>query len=187
MRTHVLASASAVALFLSAQAQDLEPAQWQVTSLSSYSPAGGQSQWLIDYYFIELNITNPHDGVVVSCTTTWKDSDVPYGKITDCQGGGDTTATWTLEPLEFPHFGTTDMYLRWRAAAAPSSSDGTMHSSVLIGVAHFEVGDNMTGQCAARGFCNWYLKSESTPVSVDVKAVLCQGTVEEAVHDLNCV
>jgi len=207
MQIHMLAVALPL---LTPLALALTPAQWQVTNLYSFSPSGrpGTSP---DYY-IRVNISNPDPrpdapGVVL-CTSIWQYPDVPYNKISDCQivdsvnqtADGDATNThahgdtwaWTLEPLEVVtddfHFATTNVNLRWRAARINSNSGSAKARGVrvLTGVGHFEVGDNMTGLCAASGFCVWNLKPEKAPVLVDVESVVCHGTVEEALHNINC-
>lgn len=140
------------------------------------------------------------------CTSIWQYPDDPYNKFYDCEVIADTTDSaddaskwaWTLEPLEVvtkeTHFATTNVDLRWRAAkmSGKDKSEGGGYEEkkkkvrILTGVAHFEIGVNMKGLCAASGFCQWNLDPKKTPVLVDVQALTCHGTVKKALHGIGC-
>ncbi|KAI3321851.1 hypothetical protein HD806DRAFT_502121 [Xylariaceae sp. AK1471] len=197
LRQYSHALATALPLFTSLAVGELAP--WHVTGLGTYSPSGrpGNSP---DYY-IHVNISNPDPTQSdpapstppgnVYCQAIWVYPDVPYNKIVECDIVDSTTPTtwvWTLEPLEAGDespWPTTNFDLRWRAASTSAypTEEGIQ---IWTGVGQFEVGKNMKGLCAASGFCVWELKPESNPVLIDVSSVSCQGTLEEALHGINC-
>ncbi|KAI0456827.1 hypothetical protein F5B21DRAFT_125961 [Xylaria acuta] len=176
-----------------------ELSPWQVTGLETWQPSGrpGNSP---DWY-IHVNITNPDptqndpDPNValgkVYCQIVWLYPNAPYNQVKDCEVV-DTTSpapwAWTVELLEADDadpYPITNFDLRWRAASTSSASTDE-DVQIWTGVGQFEIAKNMQGQCAASGFCLWWLKAASTPVLIDVVSVSCQGTVEEALHGINC-
>jgi hypothetical protein len=191
------ALATALSVFASLAVGELAP--WQVTGLGTSSPTGlpGSSH----LYYLHVNISNPDPTQSdpapstlpgkVYCQTTWVYPDVPYNKIIECDIVESTTPApwvWTLEPLEagdeYPST-TTNFDLRWRAASTSTNPTDT-GVQIWTGVGQFKVGKDMKGLCAASGYCQWELKPESTPVLIDVSSVTCQGTVDEALHGINC-
>ncbi|KAI1125977.1 hypothetical protein F5Y10DRAFT_220923 [Nemania abortiva] len=194
-RLHALGTA--LPLFASATLAQLAP--WQVAYIQTWSPSGrpGSNP---DYY-IHVNITNPDPTQAVTepgiaqgqvyCDITWLYPNTPYNQISACEIVNTTVPSpwaWTIELLEADDadpYPTTNFDLRWRAASNPGASTEA-NAEIWTGVGKFEVADNLQGTCAASGFCVWYLKPESTPFAVNVTSVQCQGTVEEALHDINC-
>ncbi|KAI0534919.1 hypothetical protein GGR58DRAFT_29811 [Xylaria digitata] len=176
-----------------------ELAPWSVTSLQSWQPSGrpgSNPDW-----YIHVNITNPDptqseldpnilEGNVY-CQIVWLYPDVPYNQIVPCEIVDTTSPTawaWTVELLEADDdnpYPTSNFDLRWRAASTVSgSTEGDVQ--VWTGIGQFEWGKNLQGTCAASGFCSFWLKEESTPVSIEVSSLSCSGTVDEALRGLNC-
>ncbi|KAI8630248.1 hypothetical protein F5Y19DRAFT_474635 [Xylariaceae sp. FL1651] len=194
---YIRAVTATLSLFATFALADLAP--WQVTGLNTFSPSGrpGSSP----NYYIRVNISNPDptqsapapsNGTqgTVNCNALWLYGDLPYNKIYDCQILDLTTPTswaWTFEPLEandtYPS-PTENFDIRWRAADSAASTEEGVR--IWTGYGQFEVGKNMQGTCAASGFCSWGLKAENRPFPINVTSVVCQATVEEALHGINC-
>ncbi|KAH8159703.1 hypothetical protein CIB48_g8544 [Xylaria polymorpha] len=193
---HVLGAT--LPLFASTVFGELPP--WQVTSLQTWQPSGrpgNNPDW-----YIHVNITNPDptqsdtDPNValgkVYCQIVWLYPNAPYNQIKECEIADTTDPTpwaWTVELLEADNdedpYPITNFDLRWRAAyTSPNSAEQDVQ--IWTGVGQFQIGKNMQGTCAASGFCQWWLKTTSTPVLIDVASVSCQGTVEEALYGINC-
>ncbi|GAW12478.1 hypothetical protein ANO14919_018480 [Xylariales sp. No.14919] len=187
----------ALPLFTPAALGELVP--WPVTGLETWQPSGrpgSNPDW-----YIHANITNPdptqseQDPSIaegnVYCQIVWLYPNVPYNQISACEIVDTTSPTpwaWTVELLEADDadpYPTTNFDLRWRAASTVSNSTEE-EVRIWTGIGQFEVAKNLQGTCAASGFCTFWLKAESTPVPVDVTSISCRGTVDEALHGLNC-
>ncbi|GAW27342.1 putative cell death in tomato 1 [Rosellinia necatrix] len=198
---HLQALGTAFALFGSAAlgsaatTGDLSP--WKVAKLESYQPSGRPGNSL-DWY-IHVNITNPDptQGYLategkVYCQLVWQYPNAPYGQITPCTVV-DTTSpvpwAWTVELLEAEEdpWPISNFGLRWRAVSTtPADANDDDGVQLYTGDGQFKVGDNLSGQCAASGFCKWYLKADSTPALVDVDSLPCDGSIEQALLGINC-
>ncbi|TGJ81249.1 hypothetical protein E0Z10_g7515 [Xylaria hypoxylon] len=197
LRQYIHALGIALPFFVSVTLGELEP--WSVTALETWQPSGRPAS--NPYWYIHVNITNldPTRSVLdpsiaegtVYCRIVWLYPDVPYNQVTECEIvdiTSPTTWAWTVELLKAADdnpFPTTNFDLRWRAASTlPDSTEEDVQ--IWTGVGQFEAAKNLQGTCAASGFCLFGLKAESTPVLVDVTSISCWGTVDEALHGLNC-
>ncbi|KAJ2993906.1 hypothetical protein NUW58_g1187 [Xylaria curta] len=197
IHNHILALTTALSLFPSDAVGGL--ARWQVIGIDTWQPSGrpGNSP---DWY-IHVNITNPDPTKTdpdpniaqgkVYCQIVWLYPNVPYNQIKECEivdTTGPTTWAWTVELLEADDDNPSPILnfdLRWRAASISSAAteEGV---EIWTGIGQFEAFKNLQGACAASGFCSWWLNPASAPVLIDVIPVSCQGTVEEALHGINC-
>ncbi|KAI0871351.1 hypothetical protein GGS24DRAFT_471864 [Hypoxylon argillaceum] len=197
LHRYLHALGTALPLFTSAALAQLAP--WKVASIQTWQPSGrpGSSP----NWYIHANITNPDpeqcntDPAVaqgqVYCEITWVYPNAPYNQVSACQivnTAAPTPWSWTVELLEGDggdSYPVSNFALRWRAASTSPAAAGE-NVAIFTGVGSFLTADNLQGNCAASGFCQWYLNPADTPFLVNATSVSCAGPVAEALLDANC-
>ncbi|KAI1104556.1 hypothetical protein F4804DRAFT_185316 [Jackrogersella minutella] len=177
---------------------DLDPLEpWQVTRLNTFSPSGRSNDSTLAY--IWANITNPNsipagpgasfDSSSANCTVDWTFfGEDPYGRVFECEtaetqpgsssSGSSSVSKWTIEIIDANDTmssPTENMDVKF-TLTTNLTMNGDDYYKVLIGTQHFEVGDNMEGQCGGSGVCSWGLKDEIIPVLVQPTIAACKGT-----------
>ncbi len=98
------------------------------------------------------------------CVGKWTFEEPPYGVVNNCSDvpGGN----WTFAMLKSDNAATasptTDFRLRFELKKGEAN---------FVGTEKFAVGENMSGLCAASGFCSFELKEGMAPVLVKHKRV----------------
>ncbi|KAI0009537.1 hypothetical protein F4779DRAFT_369665 [Xylariaceae sp. FL0662B] len=175
---------------------DLAPLEpWQVMKLSTFSPSGRPGNSPLAHLW--ANITSPgsvpagsgvsFDQSSANCTVDWVWGDEkPYSLIYECATTVTATAEadssrssskWTIEILEADsgYFSPTENIAVKFTLTNNLTIDGDEFYKVLVGIQHFEVGENMRGSCGGSGVCSWELREEDNPVLVQPTVVACEG------------
>ncbi len=136
---------------------------WQVPKLYTFSPSGRPSS--SPWYSLNATIIDPNfSNTTTECSTKWTYESPPYKQVHNCSEAA--YRKWSFEILEtnssseYPS-PTTDFGLRFLLSRKGGREE-------YEGKANFKVGGNMSGLCAASGFCTWNLK-EGVVVSVQQK------------------
>ncbi|KAI0897351.1 hypothetical protein F4806DRAFT_396261 [Annulohypoxylon nitens] len=142
---------------------NLEP--WQITKLSTFSPSGrpGSSNNQAQLW---ANITNPSpipagagatfDASSASCIVNWTYiEEDPYGITYACNTTEpqSLSSSWTIEVLEANNTApspTTNMDVKF-TLTTKLTVDGNEYSKILTGRQHFQVGQNLAGNCGGSG------------------------------------
>lgn len=128
--------------------------EWEVLALSTYSPSGrpGTSPW----YRLNTTIWDPNSTQErANCSTQWVYLEPPYRKWLNCSTV--SYGRWSFEMI------------KTEAEYSSPTLDFVLHFALekeretLDGAAHFSVGENMGGLCAASGFCMWDLMADLVP------------------------
>ncbi|KAI1824175.1 hypothetical protein F4861DRAFT_539348 [Xylaria intraflava] len=196
MQSHRHFNTLALLLFASAAFADLKP--WHVTGLRTWQPSGRPGSDPHWYDYVNISNPDPTQGVPdtrgkVYCKIVWVYPDVPYNQVLDCEIVDTITTTpipwaWTVELLmgDAGSYPVSNFDLRWRAASTEQPYGIAGDVEIWTGTGHFEAGRNLDYLCAASGFCSGALKAASTPFLINVTSVSCYGTLEEALHGINC-
>ncbi|KAK3303786.1 uncharacterized protein B0T15DRAFT_541257 [Chaetomium strumarium] len=141
---------------------------WEISHLSTFSPSGrpDSSPWAV----VNLTISDPNDTSVspATCVRQWNfGNETPYDKVIACSEvpGG----KWTFVMLEADGADgvtpspITNFGVRFELEKKKKKKDG---GEKWVGDAKFVVGENMSGLCAASGFCSFGLKEELAPFAV---------------------
>lgn len=187
--SHFLLSFSFLVFPIFAQTNPLKP--WEISHLSTFSPSGRPGSSM--YNILNLTITDPNTlpaahtptGTAVFppstaiCNTSWVSGNEPYNQVLNCTAID--YGYWTFEILEANttdyHSGTQNFDVKITLVDSVRVP-GEDAKQVFTGRAHFEVGQNMKGLCAASGFCSWGLKEELSPWLVNQKRESCTGICE---------
>lgn len=163
--TNIIAPLLRAIFFLGAPANalgynNLKP--WEISRLGTFSPSGrpGSSPWSV----INITISDPNARTVTPtiCSAQWTWETPPWDQVQACTE--DPHGEWSFVMVksadsDYPS-PTTDFVLRFTLVLQG------MHRQFL-GVARFRIGENMSGLCAASGFCSFGLKEELVPFLVN--------------------
>jgi len=182
--TFILLASSTIAAPLESRQSTLNP--WQLDSLSTFSPSGrpGNYPWLTitasltDPNTVNLG-TSPNDNSTVTvpsgaqalnCEAKWIYGEKPFGRSWPCDNSGLAQGWWTLEIEETDDFSVAKFDAKF-TRVAEVSYQGSSYRKDYEGSAHFEVGDNLGGQCGGSGVCSWQLKGELAPYDVQQQEI----------------
>jgi hypothetical protein len=141
---------------------------WLLTTLYTHSPSGRPNS--SPYHTLNLTIYDPntidnYQPVTTNCSLQWL-SGTPYEIETPCTEFKQGTWSFKLQQgtnetgwSSVDNFNLT--FTLVRHADQPMQKEGVE----FVGGAHFQVGQNLNGTCAASGFCNWGLKINPFPIT----------------------
>lgn len=177
----IAASAVSAAPAFHIARDDLRP--WQITYLNTHSPSGRPGN--DPHSTLNFTIADPNTPTSASCSLQYLTaSDVPFGIEQPCTTHDSTKdqSTWTFKiiksegasPYVTENFSLTIQVsiMNFLFSLASQSNPrqlvnqlpGQNATETFVGGDHFEVGDNMSGQCGGSGVCNWSL--DDTPYEV---------------------
>ncbi|KAK7183896.1 hypothetical protein PSPO01_09918 [Paraphaeosphaeria sporulosa] len=160
-------------------ARNVQP--WQITRLYTHTPSGRPGN--DPHSTLNITITDPNTipagqsptGQAVfpptsaNCSLQYlTNEDVPWGVEQSCTTDDNTKAysTWIFtinKPAEGAAYASENFDLSFKLVDYVHLP-GQEVTKTFTGGDHFEVGDNMSGQCGGSGVCNWNLND--TPYDI---------------------
>ncbi|KAL5374568.1 hypothetical protein DPSP01_011847 [Paraphaeosphaeria sporulosa] len=139
-------------------ARNVQP--WQITRLYTHTPSGRPGN--DPHSTLNITITDPNTIPYLT------NEDVPWGVEQSCTTDDNTKAysTWIFtinKPAEGAAYASENFDLSFKLVDYVHLP-GQEVTKTFTGGDHFEVGDNMSGQCGGSGVCNWNLND--TPYDI---------------------
>ena len=150
--------------------------KWEITQLYTHTPSGrpGNSP----YSYVNTTIQDATASSISNCYLQYIDRDAPWGVEQPCTTeGGNSTWAFTLN---YPTSGNADASTNFNLEFKVWSLENTLLSNFMAreaylaqliadgktytGGDHFEVWQNMAGQCGGSGVCSWSL--QDTPYAI---------------------
>ncbi|KAF2641172.1 hypothetical protein P280DRAFT_517384 [Massarina eburnea CBS 473.64] len=138
-----------------------DPQPWQILSLNTHSSSGRPGNDLNSTLFVSIHDPNLIEAyfppVTANCSVKWLPADgAPYGVPQNCTEIAQGYWTVTIGEGESGSSATENLNLEFKLVRDATVS-GESVVKVFTGGDHFEVGENMSGQCGGSGVCNWQL------------------------------
>jgi hypothetical protein len=95
-------------------------------------------------------VTLPAGAKAVNCQAKWLVGSSPTGRIWPCENAGKGDGYWGLEIVDTPGRSTTSFDLKI-IRAADTLYLGSEYKKTFTATEHFQVGQNLGGQCGGSG------------------------------------